>query len=120
MPTGIVLEVVREFREPFRDNLKNVIREMLGEGASEAEIERFERGIVAQCMVVRDALRAPFSREPARPLSARDYETWTEHITLFSIAGIRAMRRRRLARLRNSRMPARTRVRKPSSRGKST
>jgi AcrR family transcriptional regulator len=105
MPTGIIWEVVREYREPFRDHLRRVIREMLGPGFSAAEIDRCERGIVAQCMVVKEALRAPFCPEPPKPLSLREYELWTDHITRFSIAGIRSLRISRAIR----RKPVKTR-----------
>lgn len=120
MPTGIIMDVVREFREPFRWNLKNVIREMLGKNASEDVVERFERGIVAQCMVVKECLRAPFSREPAKPLSARDYEIWTEHISLVARAGIRALRRLRPVCSRDAETPSGSRMRRTLSGGKST
>ncbi len=92
MPTGIIWEVVREYREPFRDNLKRVIREMLGSGAADADVERCERGVVGQCMVVKEALREPFSTRTPDRMSARDFEEWTAHIVRFSIAGIRAIR----------------------------
>ncbi len=103
VPTGLIAGVVHEFREPFRENLKKVIRELLGDGVSAVEVEQVERVIVAQCMVVRDALRTPFSKGPAKPLSSEDFERWTSHITHFSLAGIRDLKRRLSIHSKNSR-----------------
>ena len=97
-PTGLLSEVMRKSIEPLREELGHIIRELLGESTSERQVLLCERSIMAQCfdVMIRARRRGVFmaagiktGQLPEEP----GIETVAEHITRFSLAGIREIRR---------------------------
>jgi AcrR family transcriptional regulator len=98
-PTGLLAEVMRKSIEPLRRDLGDVVRELLGESASEQQVMLCQMSIRAQCfdMIARERHRKMFvaagikeELPPERP----DIEVMADHVTRFSLAGIREMRHR--------------------------
>jgi AcrR family transcriptional regulator len=97
-PTGLLGEVMRKSIEPLRQELRSIVRELLGEGAREEQVMLCQMSIRAQC------LDMVFRRQHQKMLSKAGIEDGpgevkpgvdeiAEHITRFSLAGIRATRR---------------------------
>jgi hypothetical protein len=92
-PTGFLDAVFREIREPHREPVLRVLRELLGPAAGEEEVELCELSVIGQCLAARHGrgLRSP---TPGAPLTERDVDELADHITAFSLAGIAAARAR--------------------------
>ena len=92
-PTGLLAEIVRESIRPVRERMAAIVRELLGERASERQVTLCQRSIMAQCLHV--MLRR---RHGEKVLGVADeefgVEEMAEHIVQFSLAGIRDIRRR--------------------------
>jgi TetR/AcrR family transcriptional regulator, regulator of cefoperazone and chloramphenicol sensitivity len=97
-PTGLLVGVMQQVLEPIFHGLNRIIREYLGPGASEQQVRLCLMSLRAQCF-------GPLMRERRRKLSPpgqlpsiqdpamEDVETLADHVTVFSLAGIRAVRR---------------------------
>ncbi|MHC5039436.1 MAG: CerR family C-terminal domain-containing protein, partial [Planctomycetota bacterium] len=98
-PTGLLAEVKRESIEPLRRELAAMVRELLGKGASEPQVRLCLSSILSQCF-------SPMTHERRRRLNPKglpgpgppplnvEIEVLADHITRFSIAGIRDLRRK--------------------------
>jgi AcrR family transcriptional regulator len=98
-PTGLLAEVMRKSIEPLRRDLGSVVRELLGETASEQQVMLCQISIRAQCfdMIAHERHRKMFEAAgikeellPERP----EIEVMADHVTRFSLAGIREMKHR--------------------------
>jgi AcrR family transcriptional regulator len=98
-PTGLLAEVMRKSIEPLRRELGGIVRELLGESASEQQVMLCQMSIRAQCfdMIARQRRHKMFAAAgikeallPERP----EIEVMADHVTRFSLAGIREMRHR--------------------------
>lgn len=92
-PTGLIDEVKRELRGPLRQHLMGSIRELLGPGATEKQVMSCEMSVIGQC---RSALHGPWRagrKTQHGSLTKPEIETLADHITRFSLAGIREIRR---------------------------
>ena len=95
-PTGLLSGVIQQALEPIFRGFSLIIRELLGPEASEQQVLLCLMSIRAQCF-------GPLMRERRRKLDAalplppsqdpvmKDVETLAEHVTRFSLAGIRAI-----------------------------
>jgi len=97
-PTGLLAEIMRESIEPLRRQLAQIVRELLGEAASERDVGLCQMSIMAQCLhiIVRHRhykLSAPPGPPPGPPEFDFSVEEMTDHIIRFSLAGIRQRRR---------------------------
>jgi len=92
-PTGFLDAVLAEIREPHREPVLRVLRELLGPAASEDEVELCELSVIGQCLAARHGrgLRSPTQ---SAHLTERDVEELADYITSFSLAGIAAARTR--------------------------
>lgn len=96
-PTGLLAEVLRECIEPLRQHMQGIIRELLGAKASEQEVGLCQMSVISQCLhpgIKRR--RAPACFGPPAPIDPAldtDIESIAGHITRFSLAGIRELRR---------------------------
>ncbi|MHC4608412.1 MAG: CerR family C-terminal domain-containing protein [Planctomycetota bacterium] len=92
--TGLLKEVVRESIEPMRREFRSIVRELIGRGATAKSVRLCQMSIMAQCFgpLLRQR-RGKMSDGLHRPPGA-DVEALAEHVTRFSLAGIREMRRR--------------------------
>lgn len=96
-PTGLLTGAIQDVLESVFHGLAMVIRELLGPEASEQQLRLCLMSIRAQCF-------GPLMRErrrrlsPARPTLfshdpvMNDVETLADHVTRFSLAGIRAIK----------------------------
>lgn len=90
-PTGLLTEVIQKTIEPLRQELTNIIAELLGDGATEKEISLCRMSIMSQCfdMMYRVKHRGIFNVNE----SNIGIEEMAEHIMRFSLAGINEIRR---------------------------
>ena len=96
-PTGLLTHVIREAKRPLFLGLAAIVRELLGTKANEEQVHLCLMSIHAQCF-------GPLMHErhvkmgsgnglpPALDSIPWDVEMLTEHITRFSLAGIRGIR----------------------------
>jgi AcrR family transcriptional regulator len=95
-PTGLLAKVLPRVLEPMQQDARAIIQELLGTGASEQEVSFCEMSLMGQCFApmlrLRHARRNPDApRPPGPPLEFR-VEDLADHVTRFSLAGIRGMR----------------------------
>jgi AcrR family transcriptional regulator len=92
-PTGLLMEPMRKAIEPIQQGFRSVVRELLGDRASEQQVSLCQMSIMTQCfdpmMRSRFAKTMPKPRPPGLPCSI---EELARHITQFSLAGIRGIR----------------------------
>jgi len=96
-PTGLLAGPIRDSLEPIFRALTSLVRELLGEAASEQQVRLCQMSIKAQCFgpLLRERRRkmaAPGLAPPAPEPLRDDVETLAEHVTRFSLAGIQAIR----------------------------
>jgi AcrR family transcriptional regulator len=97
-PTGLLTDVIRKSIEPLQEELRLIVRELLGNKATEKQVLLCQRSIKAQCFDPMSRQRHHGKLEKAgirlemTPLNF-SAETIAEHITRFSLAGIREVRR---------------------------
>jgi AcrR family transcriptional regulator len=96
-PTGLLAGVIEQALEPIFRGFTLIIRELLGAGATEQQVLLCLMSIRAQCF-------GPLMRERQRKLNPsgllpatqdpvmEDVETLADHVTQFSLAGIRAVK----------------------------
>jgi AcrR family transcriptional regulator len=97
-PTGLLTGVVRESIEPMRRELAAIVRELLGKNATDEQVRLCQMSIKSQCfgpmLHERQRKKAPAKPPlPGPPTLEIDLDTLADHITRFSLAGIRAIRR---------------------------
>ncbi len=97
-PTGLLSEVMRKTIEPLRREFASIIRELMGNRAPEQRILLCQMSIMAQCLdfMVRMRHSELFANIEAKAgISPGKFqvEEMAEHITRFSLAGIREIRR---------------------------
>ena len=97
-PTGLLAEVMRDCMEPMHAGFAAVIGELLGPRAAALHRDLCLRSIMGQCLdlVAMERRRAAFhaaGRVHGPPPLNADLETVADHITRFSLAGIRETRR---------------------------
>jgi len=97
-PTGLLAEVIRKSIEPLRHELGSIIRELLGECASEQQVLLCQMSIRAQCfdMMIREQHRKMFKANGMKisllPEKLK-IEDIADHVMRFSLAGVREIRR---------------------------
>ena len=97
-PTGLLAEVMNRSLEPLRQMHLAIIREILGSRATEQDVQLCEMSIHAQCfaalMQERQRRLAPQKARPIGPPRLDiDGDALAEHITRFSLAGLREVKR---------------------------
>ena len=97
-PTGLLVEVMRESIQPIRRRMRRIVRELLGERASDRQVQLCQMSIMAQCLhtMMRQRHHKMVSEGqpmPGPPFLQFGVEVITDHIVRFSLAGIREMRR---------------------------
>ncbi|MFO7897966.1 MAG: CerR family C-terminal domain-containing protein [Planctomycetota bacterium] len=98
-PTGLLIGVVRESIEPMRQEFAAIVRELLGKGATDEQVRLCQMSIKAQCFgpMLHERRRQKAPKEPPLPGPPGleiDADTLADHVTRFSLAGIRSIRRR--------------------------
>ena len=97
-PTGLLSEIMSEFIEPMYAGFAAVVAELLGPKATDLHRDLCLRSILGQCMDLmameqRRAAAPPSTSTVGPPRLNADLETVADHITRFSLAGIRETRR---------------------------
>jgi AcrR family transcriptional regulator len=96
-PTGLLTEVIQKSIDPIREGFMSIIWEMLGEKASEQDVQLCEMSIKAQCfhpMILKRRFKdSPDSHHKTHPVINMDEEAIVNHIMRFSLAGISEIRK---------------------------
>jgi AcrR family transcriptional regulator len=96
-PTGLLNEVVRTAIQPLRNDMQALVADLLGPGAGAEQVQLCLMSILAQCfdLMMRERHRNKLP-DQASPFAGAecDLETVADHVTEFSLAGIRDLRRR--------------------------
>jgi AcrR family transcriptional regulator len=93
-PTEVIRHVKHEVLHRMHLRMRGVVEELLGPGASHEEIFFCEMSVVHQCVGIGIRMftgRLPATHRPKMPID-KLVEALTDHITKFSLAGIRAVR----------------------------
>jgi AcrR family transcriptional regulator len=95
-PTGLLTETIQQAMEPMRQDTRSIIRELLGDGASDHQIDLCEMSVMGQCfgpmLRLRRARMTPGVPSPG-PLPLKfSVEELADHVLRFSLAGIRGIR----------------------------
>jgi AcrR family transcriptional regulator len=94
-PTGLLTQALPQAIEPMRQGMRSIVQELLGEGASEQQVSFCVMSLVGQCfgpmLHLRRASLAPGIPRPASPPFESDVEELADHVTQFSLAGIRGI-----------------------------
>lgn len=98
-PTGLLSEVMRRSIDPLRRHFTDVVRVLLGAGASEKQVQLCVMSIDAQCFSLmiheRQHRRACLANgaTPESPLQTVEADELADHIFYFSLAGVCGLRR---------------------------
>jgi AcrR family transcriptional regulator len=98
-PTGLLAGAVQQSIEPIFRGFAAIVRELLGKQYAEQQVRLCLMSIRAQCFgpLMRERRRKIASPDPL-PVSSEwnldDLETLVDHVTRFSLAGIREIRSR--------------------------
>ncbi len=94
--TGLLTEAVQQTMERMRQGLRSIVQELLGHGASEQQVSFCVMSLVGQCfgpmLHLRHARLGRGKAPPVGPSPAFRVEELAEHVTQFSLAGIRGIR----------------------------
>jgi AcrR family transcriptional regulator len=90
-PTHLIVEDWRKLIEPRRQNLLGIIREMVGPDTAQEKVLFCELSIINQCRAFLIPGRNDLEYLVQRPLTPKLIQKLADHITRFSIAGIRSM-----------------------------
>lgn len=100
-PTGLLTEPLDRRLARDREHILRILRKLLGPRALQRDLEWCEMSIIGQCL-----MGAPGPRDEGPrvifKLEARDVDRLAEHILRFSLAGVKAIRRRIQRRERRS------------------
>ena len=97
-PTGLLAEVVRESIQPFHEQMTLIVRELLGQKATEQHVALCKMSVMAQCFHVMMRQRHHKMCSEGRPMPGPPFlkfsvDVMADHIVRFSLAAIREMRR---------------------------
>jgi AcrR family transcriptional regulator len=93
-PTDVIDKVLDDSIRSVRERTEQIIRELLGPKASEQELRFCELSVVHQCFAIgfaKGRKKLPPFAKSDKPLS-KFIDELAEHITVFSLAGIAAIR----------------------------
>lgn len=95
-PTGLLEEVIRKELRPLHEKLETLVRELLGPPASAMEVRFSVISIISQCInpiVARKGRKGKREAKDGLP-GVDDIAAYSDHVVKFSLAGIRAIRRK--------------------------
>jgi len=98
-PTGLLAEVMKASIEPIQRHMASIVRELLGEKAPEQQVFLCEMSIMSQCFhpMIHQRHHKALPQGPQSscpPPLDMDIDILADHVTRFSLAGIREIRRR--------------------------
>jgi AcrR family transcriptional regulator len=93
MPTGLLDEAVRDTIQPLHREFESIIRQIVGQSATDTEVRFYAISVLSQCttplLVKRAAQEGPDRKDPWPYI--RDAEAYAEHVAVFSLKAIRAL-----------------------------
>lgn len=92
-PTGLIDDSWRELIAPRRRPLLDIIRDLIGPTATDEDTWFCELSIINQCRALLILNRSDLEYLVQQPLTPALTQRLADHITKFSLAGIRAIRR---------------------------
>ncbi len=92
-PTGLLEEVMQSELIPLRRKTLTVVRELLGPQAGEQQVIHCEICIIGMCLHPMLIQRLRQKSDNPRVPFIDDLDAFTEHVILFALAGIGAVRR---------------------------
>ena len=94
-PSDAIRSVLRDVIHPLRERTRKIIKRLLGPGATDREIGFCEMSVIHQCLAMgfrRGKLPPGIIKGKGKP-TPELIDALVEHITCFSLAGIRAIRK---------------------------
>jgi AcrR family transcriptional regulator len=95
-PTGLLSEALPQAIEPMRQGMRSIVRELLGERASEPQVALCVMSLIGQCfgpmLHLRRAKLPPGTPRPAGLPLPFGVAELAEHVTRFSLTGIQGIR----------------------------
>jgi len=94
-PTGLLAEAMHRAIDPQRLDTRKLVRELLGDGASEQSVVLCEMSLMGLCFGPIGHMRGfkpPGGPRPGGPAMKFGVEELAEHVTQFTLAGIRRIR----------------------------
>lgn len=91
-PTGLLMKPMRKAIEPIERGFRAIVRELLGDAASEQQVGLCQMSIMTQCFdpMMRSRFAKTMPKAPPGSLPC-SIEELAHHITQFSLAGIRGI-----------------------------
>lgn len=89
-PTSALDELIGKVVTPLYERLTAIVKDLMGEEADELRIRLCAFSIMGQCLFYRHS-RFLVSRLDPQQFDGQEIERLSEHITAFSLAGIRAL-----------------------------
>jgi AcrR family transcriptional regulator len=93
-PTGLIQETWRKLVEPWRQELLRIIRSIMGVKSTDETVLFCEMSIINQCRALLTINRSDLEYLLGQPLSPELIKRWADHITRFSLAGMKAAGKR--------------------------
>jgi len=94
-PSDAIRSVLRDIIHPLRERTRKIIKRLLGPGATDREIGFCEMSVIHQCLAMgfrRGKLPPGIIKGKGKP-TPELIDALVEHVTRFSLAGIKAVRR---------------------------
>ncbi len=95
-PTGLLSEAIHQVFEPAQKDLQRIVRKLLGEGTTEQQIVLCEMSLMGQCfgpmLHLRGTRMDPNAPHPPAPPFEFGVEELADHVTRFTLAGIKGIR----------------------------
>ncbi len=95
-PTGLLTGAVQQTMERMRQGLRSIVQELLGEKAGEQQVSFCVMSLVGQCfgpmLHLRHARLGRGAPPPVGPSFAFRVEELAQHVTRFSLVGMRGIR----------------------------
>jgi len=90
-PTPALDRIVREAIAPLHKYLGELVRKIMGDSASEAELRRCVHSILGQCLYYRNSHPVLQRLHPKMRYNQKEIEAIAQHIADFSLAGINSI-----------------------------
>ena len=109
-PTGLLEEVIRKELQPLHERTEALVGALLGPEALETDIKYCAISIISQCVnpiVAKRQKTTGRDKMTDSPPGIEDIDSFTHHVTRFSLAGIAAIRRERREESKGTKKPKR-------------
>jgi AcrR family transcriptional regulator len=94
-PTGLLQEVMKTELIPMRQQTLALVRELLGPDATDQQVHYCEISIISMCVHPMVMQRiAKRTRDKEMPAIIEDVKAFADHVVMFAMAGIDAIRRK--------------------------